>query len=186
MSSAGPTHDSTLPRVASESGDVPRGDEIAAAVVEGSLSGSPTGQATAKQAVKLLKDGHGFIEPTAEQRMHVAMAFAGAKKVVYGRAFDALKVTAGVEVDWSDLSSVRQHLPDITLYEVKSTSKTLPDDFSGYFFSLSTAELLVAQSLGTQFRFAFVSIASGKYLDVSLQDVYKKTKAIYPTWSISF
>ncbi len=160
MSATEPPDESTFSAAAPERGDVPRGDDIAAAVVEASLGGSTSGQATAKQAVKLLTDGHGFIEPNAEQRTHVAMAFAGAKRVVYGRAFDVLKVTEGVIVDWTDLSSVQQHLSDITLYEVKSTSKKLPEDFSGYFFSLSTAELLVAQSLGAQFRFAFVSVVT--------------------------
>ena len=35
--------------------------------------------------------------------------------------------------------------------------------FGGYFFSLSTAELLVAQNLGNRYRFAFVNTRTRKH-----------------------
>lgn len=60
----------------------------------------------------------------------------------------------------------------------------MPDDFDGYFFSLSTAELLVAQSLGEQFRFAFVNTSSGHVSDRTLRRILQQTKSIYPSWNI--
>lgn len=129
----------------------------------------------------------GYIEPTAMARRHVAMAFAGRGSVVYGKAFDVVRVMNGATIDWNNLSSVEQNLDDIVLYEVKSTNRALPADFSGYFFSLSTAELLVAQSLGSrQFRFAFVDTSSKNVLDLSLTEMFSRMKGIYPAWSIRF
>jgi hypothetical protein len=66
------------------------------------------------------------------------------------------------------------------------TKKNEQDDFPGHFFSLSTAELLVAQSLKKQFRFAFVNVVSEGFLDLSLTEIFGKAKGIYPTWNISF
>jgi hypothetical protein len=71
----------------------------------------------------------GYIEPTAMARRHVAMAFAGRGSVVYGKAFDVVRVKNGAAVDWSSLSSVEQNHDDIVLYEVKSTNRSLPADF---------------------------------------------------------
>jgi len=103
-----------------------RGDDIATAVVQSSGgAASKPGQATAKQAVELLVSRHDFIQPSAEQRGNVAMAFAGAKKVVYGQAFDAVKLAEGPPIDLGDLSSVRRNLERVTLYEVKSTNRSL-------------------------------------------------------------
>jgi hypothetical protein len=51
---------------------------------------------------------------------------------------------------------------------------------------MSTAELLVAHILGTQFRFAFVNVNNRHILDLSLKEVYARATAIYPTWSIRF
>jgi hypothetical protein len=77
-------------------------------------------------------------------------------------------------------------LGNIQLYEVKSSARTLKPGFASYFFSLSTAELLVAQSLGDNFRFAFVNIHSGEVLDLSLREVFARARAIYPSWSVKF
>lgn len=148
-------------------------------------SESASGQATAKRALKLLAD-HGYIVPTPAARRNLAMAFAGADKVVYGKAFDAVKIKGQGALDLEDLEAVTKHLGRVRLYEVKSTKRELASDFAGHFFSLSTAELLVAQSLGTQFGFVFVNVESSAVLELSLRELYAKAKAIYPGWSIRF
>jgi hypothetical protein len=66
----------------------------------------------------------------------------------------------------------------------KATRKAKATHFRGHFFSVSTAELLVAQSLGDLYRFAFVNATDDECFEVSLQQIYARTKAIYPTWSI--
>lgn len=128
-----------------------------------------------------------FHGPTKVQRRNLAMAFAGRDKIVYGRAFDAVRVPEEIDVNLDDLGSVESNLSDLTLYEIKSTKRqNLGDDFKGYFFALTTAELLVAQSLGDQFRFLLVHTLSGARLELSLQDLLKRARSIYPSWSVLF
>ena len=81
-------------------------------------------------------------------------------------------------------------LPDIdsiTLIEIKSTSKeNIDSSFSGYFFGLTTAELLVAQNLGDKYRFIFVKTLTGESMELKLNEIFAKAKGLYPQWSISF
>ena len=65
----------------------------------------------------------------------------------------------------------------------KSATKA---DFGGYFFDLTTAELLVAQSLGDRYRFAFVNTISKTWIDMSLNDIFARARKIYPKWAIMF
>jgi hypothetical protein len=163
------------------SSEPPRGDEIAAEVV------ATSGSATAKKALAMIVESHGFNAPDGVSRKNIARAFAGAGKVVYGKAFDAIKVLEGPDIIWSDLGSVEANLGRIVLYEVKSTNRTdVQSDFDKYFFSISTAELLVAQSLGNQFKFVFVHTATDPVVvrERTLQQVFQQTKSIYPGWSI--
>ena len=143
-------------------------------------------QGTAKRAIKaLVEAGDGFVEVGPPERRALAIAFATAGKIVYGRAFDIARLSQ-TGVDLKDPESIAAHMSDITLYEVKSTNrKAIEDGFEGYFFSLSTAELLVAQSLGDRFKFMFVNVETGARKEMSLHDIYRQARAIYPVWSIS-
>jgi len=144
-----------------------------------------SGQKTAKAAAGILvakKDG--FIIPTGRQRQNLLVAFAKRGKVVYGKAFDLVKLSGSV--DLNDLAEVETHLDDIKVFEVKSTRKKLRSDFSGYFFALTAAEVLVAQSLKKQFGFVLVNTATGEYLEMSLSEIFARAKGIYPTWSVCF
>jgi fumarate hydratase class II len=59
-------------------------------------------------------------------------------------------------------------------------------DLKGYLFNITAAELLVAQSLGQQFRFVFVNTLSGEYQEMSLNEVFARSRAMYPAWHIRF
>ena len=144
-----------------------------------------SGSTTAKKAAALLERKKvGFIVPTARQKQNLMMAFAKRNKVVYGKAFDILKLTGKVNLD--NLEEIESRLENILVFEIKSTRKELGEDFSGYFFGLSAAEVLVAQSLKEHFKFIFVNINTGVYLEMGLVDVFARAKGIYPTWSIMF
>jgi hypothetical protein len=110
--------------------------------------------------------------------------FARVGRVIYGQAFDMIKLASAVDLD--DAASVRTHLGSISLYEVKSTNRSLPASFEGFFFSLSTAELLTAQSLGNRYRFAFVNVVTGEHLELALSELFGRARSIYPSWSIRF
>jgi hypothetical protein len=163
------------------------GDEVADAIqrVDPTAPLSRSGQQTAKAAARILVErGEGYVIPTATQRQNLLVAFARSGGVVYGKAFDALRLSTPINLDVE--TEVFQHIHGITLYEIKSTNRTVDETFSGYFFSLSTAELLVAQSLRDQFRFAFVNTSTRHVVDLSLTEVFARAKGIYPTWSIRF
>jgi len=99
-------------------------------------------QQTAKRAVQILKGKNlGFHVPTAEEKQNLLVAFAKKNLVIYGNAFDALKLLNPVNLD--SLHEIEEHLDDIILYEVKSTNrKNIGNDFRGYFFALTTASCL--------------------------------------------
>ena len=145
-----------------------------------------SGQQTAKLAAAVLLElDAGFMVPTAKQREAILIAFVLEGFVVYGRAFDIVKLSKPFKLD--DPSEIRRNIDAITLYEIKSTNKAgIMPNFERYFFSLSTAELLVAQNLGPRYRFAFVNIRTRTHIELTLREVFARAKGIYPTWSISF
>lgn len=146
---------------------------------------SGSSQSTARRALAILLEQPGFRSADGREKRNIAEAFASHNRPVYGQAFDALHLAT--EVDLADVADIKHKLSSITLYEVKATDRAhAKDDFAGHFFSMSTAELLVAQKLGAQFRFVFVNVRTRHILDLSLQDIYARAKGIYPTWSIRF
>jgi hypothetical protein len=161
-------------------------DEATDAVGKLAFDRGQTGQRTAKLATEILvESGSGFIVPSAAQRKAILIAFVQAGYIIYGKAFDVVKTTA--HFDLADPMDVGRHLDAIVIYEVKSTNKErVPQDFRHYFFSLSTAELLVAQNLGSRYRFAFVNVRTRTHIELSLTEVFARARGIYPTWSIQF
>jgi hypothetical protein len=144
-----------------------------------------SGQRTAKKAAGILvAKNRGFIIPTARQKQNLLVAFAKKGKVVYGKAFDIVRTAGRVNLD--DLSSVEANLHRVTIFEIKSTKKRLQPDFSKFFFALTGAEVLVAQSLKQQFKFVLVNTATGQHTEIGLAQIFARAKGIYPTWSISF
>ena len=145
-----------------------------------------SGQATAKKAAAVLVAKNiGFVVPTARQKLNLLVAFAKRNKVIYGKAFDIIRLSE--RVDLNDLGNVERNLHQVTIFEIKSTRKgKLRPDFSKYFFSLTAAELLVAQSLKEQFRFVLVNTATRDHLELGLAELFSRAKGIYASWSISF
>jgi hypothetical protein len=137
-----------------------------------------------RAAEQLVQRKRGFRIPSALEKRNLLVAFAEKNLVVYGRAFDVVRLSK--QVDLSDLSTVRSNLDSITVYEVKSTNRRLPPTFKGYFFALTGAEMLVARSLKHRFRFAFVNTVTGAVLDLTLTELFSRARGIYPTWSIAF
>jgi len=140
---------------------------------------------TAKKAAQiLLQCGGGYVVPTAKQKRLLLVEFARRNLVVYGKAFDVVRVAGNLNLD--DCTEIAAKLDNILLCEVKSSNRKLPQDFRGYFFALTTAELLVAQSLKERFKFVFVNTVTGTFLELTLQELFARARGIYPTWSIMF
>jgi hypothetical protein len=159
-------------------------DEETPAVTEGAFAEVSRNQ-TAKAAARiLLQSASGFIVPTAKQKGHLLVEFAKRNLVVYDKAFDIVKVAE--TVDLSDPADISRKFDNIVLCEIKSSSRKLPADFKGYFFALTTAELLVAQSLKQRFKFVLVNTGTGTHMELSLTELFARARGIYPTWSIMF
>jgi hypothetical protein len=141
---------------------------------------------TAKLAITILTElDHRFKVPGRAERDALLVGFAMRRKVLYGAAFDVVRVDQ--KVDLTDPKDISEKIECLTAYEIKSTNKTATrGDFGGYFFDLTTAELLVAQSLGDRYRFAFVNTLTRTWMDMTLNDVFAKARKIYPKWAISF
>jgi hypothetical protein len=157
-------------------------------LVEDVLSERKHGNSTAKRAAAILVSSNaGYIIPTVAQKKKIIVAFAKKDRIVYGRAYDIVRIAPGADVDLDDQNSIERHLAALTLYEIKSTQrKDLDSTFKGHFFALTTAELLVAQNLKNQFRFIFVNIHTGDHQDLTLREVLNRARGFYPQWSISF
>jgi hypothetical protein len=101
-------------------------------------------QRTASLAVKLLVESNPEYRAVDKvSRGNLAAAFARKGSVIYGRAFDAVRVAGPADLDLtSEKERLRPGALDrITLIEVKSTNRTsLPESFAGYFFALTTAD----------------------------------------------
>ncbi len=145
------------------------------------------GNSTAAIATKLLIDKNiGFVEPTRTQKKKLLIAFAHKNKVIYGKAYDVIKLPKKPVIDLNDEKDIQKHIDKIKIYEIKSTRRDLDKDFKSYFFALTTAELLVAQNLKSQYKFIFVNIKKGFIKELTLQQVLKRARGFYPQWSISF
>lgn len=103
----------------------------------------------------------------------------------YLRAFDAIRIS-GVKPsgDVLELDSPK----DITLIELKTTKKRLPDNPYGFFFGATENEFKLAKTLGKQFNFAFVCLhpecPSVKFL--TLQEIELLSKKQRVQFQINF
>ena len=147
------------------------------------LLGEASRNQTAKNAAKvLLRSNSGFVVPTAAQKRLLLVEFAKKNFVIYGKAFDVVKLSALVDLE--NAGDIGHNLDKITLCEIKSSNRKLPADFKGYFFALTAAELLVAQSLKNRFKFVLVNTTTEAFIELTLQELFGKARGIYPTWSI--
>jgi len=109
---------------------------------------------TEKEAFEyvLAADPH-FINVTKESRRLVLEALGLDRK--YARAFDLIysKKHTNKEqtVEFSDVA-------DITLIELKTTKKNLPNFPKGFFFGATANEFELALKLGEKFKFCFVTL----------------------------
>lgn len=138
---------------------------------------------TATKAVEILKK-HGFQELNGPEKSNLVIAFARKNMVVYGQAFDMVR--SSKKIDFSNESDILDNIDKITIYEVKSTNRKIPKNFANYFFDLTTAELLVAQSLKKKFRFVLVNTITKSFIELTLTELFGKAKSIYPKWAIRF
>jgi len=100
----------------------------------------------------LLKRNKQFIVPDTNLKKQILKEFGLGDK--YIRAFDLVllrkKVKPGDIIDWNK--------NNITLIELKTTKKKLPNNPRGFFFGATYSEYDVARKLGNKYKFCFVCL----------------------------
>jgi hypothetical protein len=133
----------------------------------------------------MLAKNLGFHEPSRRERDALLVAFAMHRKVLYGAGFDLVRLER--PLDLTNVDQIAGNMDAVTIYEIKSTNRaSMKADLAGYFFNITAAEFLVAQSLGTQFKFAFVNTLTEEYEELRLMEVFGRARAMYPAWHIRF
>jgi hypothetical protein len=109
---------------------------------------------TEKRAIDfLMKEDSSFLLPTKEGRKRILEILGLNKK--YARAFDLFKLPGHTN---SEQEVTPEHAKLITLVELKTTEKYLPANPKGFFFGATQNEFDIAQALGDQYKFCFVSL----------------------------
>jgi len=109
---------------------------------------------TEKLAVDYLLDfDKSFLLPTKEGRKKILEVMGIDKK--YSRAFD-LFILPGHRNTETEISV--DDAKQITLVELKTTMKFLPNNPKGFFFGATQSEFDLATKLGDQYKFCFISL----------------------------
>ena len=99
----------------------------------------------------LLSSDLNFIGLTKETRAHVMELFGLGKS--FSRAFDLVLVKEGSSKNLLELTA-----DDMTLIELKTTQKKLPELPRGFFFGATENEFKLARQLGDKYKFCFISL----------------------------
>ena len=109
---------------------------------------------TEKQALDFLVNANPqFLTPTKEGRKKILEVLGIDKK--YARAFDVFMLPGHTNNEHEILVSDAKN---ITLVELKTTMKFLPNNPKGFFFGATQSEFDLAEKLGNQYKFCFVSM----------------------------
>ena len=123
--------------------------------------------------------------PSPKERKALLVGFAMRGKSLTGAAYDAVRLER--EIDLSNPEAIVSNMDAITIIEIKSCSQErVGPDLAGYFFNITSAELLVAQALKDQYRFVFVNTFRGDWQELSITNVLSKAKAMYPAFHLKF
>lgn len=144
------------------------------------------GQQTARRAVQiLLAHDPRYRCPTGPERKALLVGYAMRGMTLYGAAFDVLRLDH--PVDLSDADAIARSIDAITVCEIKSTNRAnVGPDLKGYIFNITAAEHLTAQSVGSRYRFLFVSTLTGEHCEMALNEVFGRARGMYPAWHIRF
>ncbi len=99
----------------------------------------------------LLLSDNRFRQPTKEDRKELLIRLG--LPTTFARAFDLVLLPSA---DCVEILHVP--LDEIILIELKTTQKKLPENPNGFFFGATQNEFNLADKLGEQYRFCFISL----------------------------
>jgi len=129
---------------------------------------------TEKEGINyLLSINQNFINPSKESRKLILEILEMDQKFI--RAFDLIMIPGHTNLEEIIELNSYQH---ITLIELKTTKKKLPNLPKGFFFGATESEFELARLLGEKFKFCFVSLheESLSYELLSLNNLSKIIK----------
>jgi len=144
------------------------------------------GHRTARKAVDiLLANDSRYHCPSRKERDALLVGFAMHRKILYGAAFDVIRLEASI--DLMDPQAIADAIGAITICEVKSTGQaSIKTDLKNYFFNITAAELLTAQSIGARYRFVFVNTLTAEHQEMGINQIFGRARGMYPAWHIRF
>lgn len=92
----------------------------------------------------------------------------------FSRAFDLIYYEGTKEIEDMEDDEIKKF---ITLIELKTTKKNLPNNPQGFFFGATENELNLAKEIAKKYKFCFVCLHE-KSLSYKLLDVYELEKLI--------
>lgn len=142
------------------------------------------GQRTARKAVEiLLAHDPRYHCPTPAERKALMVGYAICGKTLSAAAYDVIRLERPINL--TDPEAIAEAIDAIIICEVKSTNqKKIGADLKGYFFNITAAELLTAQSVGERYRFLFVNTVTGEHQEMALSEVFGRARNMYPAWHI--
>lgn len=107
-----------------------------------------------KEALQfLIETDYNFIHPDKESRKQIMELLNIDKR--FARAFDLILIPGHTNLEEIIVLNNTDH---ITLVELKTTKKALPNLPQGFFFGATQNEFDLALQLGDQYKFCFVSL----------------------------
>ena len=98
-------------------------------------------------------------------------------------SFDKID-SGGIEINFSDVNHLVKILSQITFIEVKSTDrKSIPEDFSGYFFALTENEIDASIILGDRYKVLLINKVTGYSKWTTVKALLERAKS--KTWQVS-
>lgn len=112
-----------------------------------------------------------FRQPTKEERKALLVRFG--LPSTFARAFDLVLLPSAEETD-----ALKVPIEKIILIELKTTQKKLPENPKGFFFGATENEFKLADKLGEQYKFCFVSLhpESKNFVLLTLDELAKRIK----------
>ena len=99
-------------------------------------------------------------------------------------SFDAIELPEGVSINFSCLNSIKANLSLMNFIEIKTTNKeSVKEDFTGYFFAFTEAELHAAEQLGERYKVALVNKRTENIVMSSIPELLARAKSM--NWQVS-
>ena len=128
-----------------------------------------------KKGENILLKKPGYVKLSSKEKDNLLLAFIKKCVPVHKKAFDLVRTTS--KINFSDENDITRKIRDITLIEIKTTSRSNVDaKFSNYFFGLTTREQMLAQALKNQYKFIFIHTKTKNILELNLSELFSRIK----------